>query len=129
MAIKIGENDVKTLKVGDKQVKKLYQGAKLVWEDFKGFTFEGEKTRKYRIEFVSMEETDPSKFKNLWAIVDGIDRLIWSASSGNVLVFTIQSTKSFFVQEDSAGRSSTFVFYDTGEELPSGEYTFKVELI
>lgn len=125
MAIKIGENDVKTLKVGAKQVKKLYLGTQLVWEDFKGFTFEGEKTRRYRIEFVSMEETDPTKFKNMWAIVDGIDRLIWSASSGNVLTNTAQN----WLDLKDGGSLITYTFLDTGEELPAGNYTFKVELI
>lgn len=128
MAIKIGENDVKTLKVGDKQVKKLYQGTQLVWEDFKGFTFEGEKGVIYhRIKTEMPLEDDPALFKNVWAIVDGIDRLIWTASGVNVL--TINTGRNRLDLKDDRGKYIAYTFLDTGEELPAGEYTFKVELI
>lgn len=129
MTIKIGGNDVKTLKVGDKQVKKLYQGTKLVWEDFKGFTFEGEKTRRYRIVYVSLPETDPTKFKNMWAIVDGIDRLIWRSDGLDTLEVDAGVERQWIAIRGPNNTLGTYTTLDTGEELPAGEYTFKVELI
>lgn len=128
MAIKIGGNDVKNLTVGAKQVKKLYQGTKLVWEDFKGFTFEGEKTRRYRIEDASLPETDSTKFKNMWAIVDGVDRLIWR-SDGLETLRVNYAQQVYRIDIYNNNMLGTYTTLDTGVELPDGTYTFKIQLL
>ena len=116
-------------KMGAKQVKKIYQGTKLVWESFKGFTFEGEKKARYRIVYETLPETDPTKFKNMWAIVDGVDRLIWESTSTDYLEIDTRAAAKRVTIYNQNGSTGTFTMLDTGAELPNGTYTFKVELI
>lgn len=123
-----GISDIVNVMCGTTQIKKIYASTQLVWENFKGFTFEGKKTRRYRIEYVSLPEADPTKFKNMWAIIDGVDRPIWRSDSLDTLEVDTSPTCQFITILTPDNKVGTYTTLDTGEELPNGAYTFKVEL-
>lgn len=121
-------SEIKNAMFGSVQGKKIYRGDNLVWENFKGFTFEGEKVKSYRIDCVSLPETDPTKFKNMWAIIDGVDRLIWRSDNLDTLKFDAAATRQWIIIYKPNKALGTYTTLDTGIELPDGTYTFKVEL-
>ena len=126
MAIKIGGNDVKNLMVGDKQVERAYLGTQLVWQNFNGVIIAAEckitgTNPGFQLNTIPSESVEI--WKTIWVVESGTEREVWNDGLDQPLDLASDGR----LTQKINGIKRRFSYLDTGDLVPRGDYTLKIE--